>query len=180
MNKTEAKIALVTGGTRSGKSSYALRVAESLPGKKLFVATGTPLDEEMEHRIERHKKERNSELWTTLEEQTELVNRLNESSCDVLVVDCLTLWLSNLLQKDGDFNEERLLHHSRKLIGCIKGKNVNAFFVTNEVGMGVHPSTELGRNFRDFQGMMNQEIAREVDEVVLMVCGLPMKLKTKL
>jgi adenosylcobinamide kinase/adenosylcobinamide-phosphate guanylyltransferase len=163
----------ILGGARSGKSRRALQLAESLNTQRVFVATAEPLDDEMKARILRHKSERSLE-WDTIEAPLELVEALshNDLSDKVCVVDCLTLWLSNLMHhdRDVDLETERLCAHLNEHTGSI-------ILVSNEVGLGLVPETLLGRAFRDAQGRLNQRVADVCDTVEFVAAGLPIKLK---
>ena len=161
---------LLLGGARSGKTSYALRTAEATAGRLVMIATAEPLDEEMSERIARHKAERGPR-WRTVEcplGLPEAVFRLEDG--ETAVVDCLTLWLSNLMHAGLDV-EERI----DALCAALAGRTV--LLVSNEVGLGLVPNTALGRRFRDAAGRMNQRLAAAADRAVLVVAGLPLVLK---
>ena len=179
MSQFDSKITLVTGGVRSGKSSYALKQAESYPNRRLFIATAPSTDGSMSQRIQKHQHERNHKFWTTLEEEHELPERISEleEPYSVLVIDCLTLWLSNLLLRDNTLDEDSVSDYASELLTSICKINANAYLVTNELGMSVHPPTELGRRFQDLQGRLNQEIAKASDNVVLLVSGMVLPLQ---
>jgi adenosylcobinamide kinase/adenosylcobinamide-phosphate guanylyltransferase len=169
------KLTFITGGARSGKSSFALKEASSQAGKRAFVATLEPRDEELRKRVERHRAERGAE-WNTFEEPLELADllkRLN-SEYDVVLIDCLTLWLSNVMHTERDVEKE-----ISKLTTSIKRvkKSVRLFVVSNEVGMGIVPENALARAFRDHAGTLNQRVASIADEVCLMASGIPVKIK---
>lgn len=171
------KIVLITGGARSGKSSFALENASKRSGKKYFIATAEGYDEEMRQRIENHKKER-SHHWVTIEEPINIWNVLIEidGPDTVAILDCLTLWVSNLMREDTEttamemsFKEFlRVLRHL---------KNLNIYIVTNEVGMGIVPENPLARIYRDMLGRLNQAVAELSDEVYLMISGIALKVK---
>jgi adenosylcobinamide kinase/adenosylcobinamide-phosphate guanylyltransferase len=172
----QGSVTLVLGGVRSGKSRYAQQLAEQ-SRRVVFVATATITDDEMRAKIERHRKDRPKE-WLTVEEPLELAKVLAryELDCDVIVVDCLTIFAANLMERagaDGDAIEGRI----EALCAALRVAQCNVVLVSNEVGSGVHPSTDLGRRFRDLLGEMNQRVARVADDVVLMVAGLPLALK---
>ncbi|RMG06094.1 MAG: bifunctional adenosylcobinamide kinase/adenosylcobinamide-phosphate guanylyltransferase [Nitrospirae bacterium] len=176
------RIILVTGGARSGKSSFALRFCENEGARRIFVATATSADEEMRERIERHRKER-SPVWETIEEPEEieaLIDTLDNEG-NIVLIDCLTLWLSNILLKavEGGENykellEQRVLKLAEKIREVEKMKLI---MVTNEVGSGIVPENPLGRLFRDIAGIMNRAIATVSDEVYFVVSGIPLKIK---
>ena len=161
---------LVLGGARSGKSRRALELAAAFRTRTL-VATAEPLDVEMTDRIARHRRERDAG-WTVIEEPLEIAAALGAPRDDgVTVIDCLTLWLSNLMHRDRDPRREtdRLV---RAMGGC--GELV---LVSNEVGLGLVPETPLGREFRDAQGRLNQAVAAACDRVEFVAAGLPLTLK---
>jgi len=164
---------LVLGGARSGKSAYALRLAEASCAERLYVATATPGDKEMAARIARHQADRGGG-WTTLEAPLEIARALQAEARPgrVTVVDCLTLWLSNLMLAKRD--PEPAVAALAAAIAALAGP---AILVSNEVGMGLVPDYKLGREFRDWQGRANAEIARVCDAVVFVAAGLPLQLK---
>lgn len=169
------RVVLVIGGARSGKTAFALAKAAEAPGKKVYVATAQPLDGEMEARIEAHRRQRGS-LWETHEEPLDL-GRAIEAVCPdhpVAVIDCLTLWLSNLLCAHRDFEaaEAAFIDALRGLPGTSQ-----VFVVANEVGMGIVPENEMARQFRDMAGRLNQRVAEAADEVFLVAAGIPVKIK---
>jgi adenosylcobinamide kinase/adenosylcobinamide-phosphate guanylyltransferase len=169
------RVVFVTGGTRSGKSAIALSRAGELPGRKAYVATAQAYDGEMAERIRMHKRERGPE-WETYEEPVHLGMRVREVSAnhEVIIIDCLTIWLSNLLCGADDVEREEgdLLDSLRAL-----DSRVHLFIVSNEVGMGIVPENELARKFRDVAGKLNQQVAQIADEAFFVVAGLPMKIK---
>ncbi len=174
------ELVLVTGGARSGKSALAERLARAA-GRVLFVATAEAGDEEMEARIEAHKAAR-PETWDTAEEPLHLVNVLAEkaASYDLVLIDCLTLWVSNLLlsKPDEPDQERRILGTAEKLLATYEAGRATWVVVSNEVGLGVVPPTELGRQYRDLLGRVNQLLARKADRVYLAVAGLSLELKS--
>lgn len=171
----EKKIVLVTGGARSGKSQYAESRAAELGEKLLYLATGEAKDKEMAWRIAEHQKRR-GENWITVEEPLEVGKELlrYRRKVDCAVVDCLTLWISNLLMQ-GD--EDCVTKEVKGLVGVLPQLDFHLLFVTNEVGWGVVPDNPLGRQFRDLSGWANQQIGEVAHEVVLMVAGIPVILK---
>jgi adenosylcobinamide kinase/adenosylcobinamide-phosphate guanylyltransferase len=170
------KIILVLGGARSGKSAFALASAEKKSGEKYFFATAEVRDLEMKERISEHQKERPSH-WNTVEVPLDLVGALQkENRSDVIVViDCLTLWLSNLLEKRK--KEPFILAKIDQLSEALARFSGHGWLVSNEVGSGVVPETPLGREFRDLSGIMNQKIAKMANEVYWVSAGLPQRLK---
>jgi len=168
---------LVIGGCRSGKSRHALELAEKISGsKRTFFATCMPLDDEMKERIDRHKKERDKS-WKTVETSLELPEAINESSRegDIILVDCLTLWINNVLMEteDPDIINQRI----HKLIITLKEVKCSIILVSNEVGAGIVPENRLARQFRDLAGFTNQKIAECADSVIWMVAGIPVSIK---
>ncbi|MBW1678615.1 MAG: bifunctional adenosylcobinamide kinase/adenosylcobinamide-phosphate guanylyltransferase [Deltaproteobacteria bacterium] len=177
--KIKKKLVLVLGGTRSGKSSYVLNEAEKLKGKKAFVATAEPLDEEMKERITKHRKSR-SQVWKTFEEPLDLVRTLNNLKDDygVVIIDCLTLWLSNIMEKWGD-EPDRVPGEMDKLIKICSEFPGYLYLVSNEVGMGIVPENRTARIFRDLSGELNKGLAIISDKVVVMHAGIPTVIKEK-
>jgi adenosyl cobinamide kinase/adenosyl cobinamide phosphate guanylyltransferase len=170
-------ITLVTGGARSGKSMQALKLA--LPyQRKFFVATGQALDDEMTARIEFHRTTRPPD-FQTVEEPVQVVGALEKlgKSADLVVLDCLTLWISNLMQRhEGD--DTPVLAEADKLAAALKDAPFASIVVTDEVGSGIVPTDHAeSRRFRDLLGWTNQKIAAAADDVVLMVAGYPVKVK---
>jgi adenosylcobinamide kinase/adenosylcobinamide-phosphate guanylyltransferase len=165
---------LVLGGARSGKSRYAERLISSLDPPYIYIATAQVLDDEMADRVRRHK-ERRGEHWVTYEEPLDLVNLLKTlcSRSSPILVDCLTLWLSNLLiaERDAEAEVMDLCHMLRGPIAS------PIFFVSNEVGLGIVPENELARKFRDLCGWAHQQIAAECTHVTLMVAGIPVTVR---
>ena len=170
---TTVRSALILGGARSGKSAYAQVLAEACSPERLYLATGAPGDKEMAARIARHQADR-GEGWTTLEEPLEIAAALvkHAQAGRVLVVDCLTLWLSNLMQAGRDPGDA--VTALAEAIGALAGPVV---LVSNEVGMGLVPDHKLGREFRDWQGRVNREIGAACDAVIFVAAGLPLQLK---
>ena len=165
--------ALILGGARSGKSAYAQSLAEAHAPDRLYLATATPGDEEMAARIARHRAERGAG-WTTVEEPLELASALvaHAKLGRVVVADCLTLWLSNLILAGRDPGPA--VSALAEAIGGLEGPVV---FISNEVGMGLVPDNKLGREFRDRQGRANREIGCACDAVIFVAAGLPLQLK---
>ena len=188
------RLILVTGGARAGKSDFALKLVQGLslpaePGSTpvLFVATSEAGDTEMEERIRQHRSSRPPE-WHTVEEPIRLPEAvstaLRESGtrdAGVVVVDCLSLWVSNMLlagrDKEQAVIEEEILDSARRLLECYRRSRATFVLVSNEVGLGLVPPNPLGRNFRDLLGKVNQLVAANADQVYLLVAGLPLELK---
>jgi adenosylcobinamide kinase/adenosylcobinamide-phosphate guanylyltransferase len=172
---------LVLGGVRSGKSREALRLAASLPRgfRGAFLATAQALDADMRVRIARHQAER-PRGWATVEEPYDLVRACEGLAAryDVVVLDCLTLWVANLLLR-GD-KHSAIVDAADGLARFIGLRRVTLIIVSNEVGAGVHPPTEVGLHFRDVLGEVNQHVAAAVDRVTYMVAGIPTILKNAL
>jgi len=169
------KVIFVTGGAKSGKSSFALNEAVKHEGKKAFIATAEALDEEMENRIEKHKVQR-GEGWDTYEEPLRIAETIARLAgrYSVIVLDCLTLWLSNAMHRGVDIELEiesflSILRH--------KKQDSHIYIVSNEVGTGIVPENKLAREFRDLAGTMNQKVAGVSDEVFMIVAGIPVKIK---
>lgn len=167
------RLTLVLGGARSGKSRRALGLAQAHAGDLVFIATAQAFDAEMAERIARHQAERDPR-WRTLEAPLDLAGALTAecSPGSLVLVDCLTLWLSNVLLADGDVD-----FHSERLVAAAMAAAGSIIFVSNEVGFGIVPETPLGRAFRDHQGRLNQAMAAACDRVELVVAGLPVVLK---
>jgi adenosylcobinamide kinase/adenosylcobinamide-phosphate guanylyltransferase len=173
------ELVLILGGARSGKSSFAQRLAKKAGGNVLFLATAQAGDDEMAERIARHKASRPA-TWRTVEEPLELASALQAeaSSADVVIVDCLTLWLSNLLLRDGSASEVEVLGQVDRLLDVYEKGTASCTVVSGEVGLGLVPPYPLGRVFRDIMGWMNQKLARRADKVFLMLAGIPLELKS--
>jgi len=169
----QGSVTLVLGGARSGKSRYAQQLAEQA-SRVVFVATAKRSDDEMRAKIDRHRADRPKE-WLTVEEPLDLAKALaeHELGCDVIVMDCLTLFAANLLEGDGEEVERRV----EALCSSLQSVHCSVVLVSNEVGSGVVPAYPIGVRYRDLLGEINQKIARVADDVVLMVAGLPLALK---
>jgi len=185
----KVKITFIIGGARTGKSSFALNKASKTKGRKAYIATAEALDSEMKKRIEEHKKNR-GDNWDTFEEPIEIVSLIKDihKKYNVILIDCLTLWLSNLMHKSKQPENE-----INKLINILASLNrsssstrlnslnslnaLNLFIISNEVGMGIVPDNKMARNFRDLTGFLNQKVAKIADEVYSVTAGIPMKIK---
>jgi adenosylcobinamide kinase / adenosylcobinamide-phosphate guanylyltransferase len=185
-----AKVTLITGGARSGKSAHALKLARehasSGAPRRFFVATAQPTDLEMETRIAHHKEARGTE-FTTIEEPLHISEAVKSLSgrADVVVIDCLTLWVSNLMEEHGmgdlvgipAHNIGLFLSEARMLAEALRTAAFDTIVVSGEVGAGIVPENPIARQFRDLLGWTNQQIAQVADEVLLMVAGYPLRAK---
>lgn len=181
---------LVTGGARSGKSSFAERLCMHRASSGVYVATAQAYDEEMRERIRKHRDRRDDAMyaWETVEEPLllpELLGSLNHRTegAPAVIVDCLTLWLTNVLMETApegqEMEEERLSLRINSLVAAVQNYPGHVILVTNEVGSGVVPEYPLGRIFRDWAGLMNQRLARQCDEVFLVTAGIPVEIKSR-
>lgn len=167
------RIILITGGQRSGKSSYAQKMALSLTDNPVYLATSAVWDEEHRQRIERHKRDRGPE-WTNIEEQKDLQNI--DVTGRVVVIDCVTLWSTNFFSEtNGDVDVSLAAIIER--FEAFTQQNATFIFVTNELGLGGTSTNDLQRRFNDLLGWVNQHIAAASDEMVLMVSGIPVYIK---
>lgn len=171
------KITLILGGARSGKSSYALSLARRYK-KVAFIATCQGLDKEMRERIKLHKETR-PKHWDTFEEPVELTKLLKKmnNSFDCIIIDCLTLLVSNLILAAN--SQKQVIEKIQESLLVLNKKRARIIFVSNEVGLGLVPANKLGRDFRDIAGKVNQLVAHQADEVFFMVAGLPLNMKRK-
>jgi adenosylcobinamide kinase/adenosylcobinamide-phosphate guanylyltransferase len=178
----DKQLILILGGARSGKSAFAQRLAQRKGQQILFVATAEADDQEMQERIKRHQANRPRE-WHTVEEPLHLERILTENTqYDLILIDCLSLWVSNLLCHQDEplvntTKESTILATTSRLLDIYKQSQATLLLVSNEVGMGVVPPYPLGREFRDIQGQVNQLIASRADQVYLVVAGLAVALK---
>ena len=179
MTENTGKTTLVIGGCRSGKSRYALDAANGLAKEnKIYLATSVPTDAEMEDRVRRHRAERGPD-WKTLEEPIEIHDAILSASesAAVVLVDCLTLWTSNLLF--GGADEAGIMLAVDRLNRALEQAECPVILVSNEVGYGIVPENDLARQFRDMAGLVNQRVAAAVDRVVLTVAGIDVLIKPK-
>ena len=176
VSNPQFKKSLILGGARSGKSRYAENLAVKSNKKLLYIATASVQDDEMLARVEQHKKDRKSQQWITIEEPLSLAQALQENATTdtIILVDCLTMWLNNLLANN---NKLRLQTELKSLLTCLESLPCEVIFVSNEVGMGIVPMGELTRQFVDESGRLHQQLAQIVDTVVFMVAGLPLFIK---
>ncbi len=178
-----SRIVIVTGGGRSGKSSYAQRLAEALPGPRVYVATAVPFDQELQERVAKHQEDRLAGGWSaTVEEPVGLARALQQApAASTVLVDCLTMWVGNLMwdaeQQGVEVSEERVATVTAEVAAAARERGGTVVFVTNEVGLGIIPDNPASRLYRDLLGRCNQVMAAEADTVVLMVSGLPLVLK---
>ncbi|WP_409344776.1 bifunctional adenosylcobinamide kinase/adenosylcobinamide-phosphate guanylyltransferase [Paenibacillus sp. MBLB4367] len=181
-------LVLITGGARSGKSSFAERYAAHLGSTGTYIATCQLYDDEMRDRVNMHKQDREASgfPWTTLEEPYELPALLDELSAGVsgaspiVLVDCLTLWLSNwLLSEENESKAETTAAKMRELVDAAGRFDGILLMVTNEVGSGIVPEYKLGRVFRDLAGQLNRRLAEVSDQVFLVTAGIPLEIKSR-
>ena len=172
------KIILVTGGARSGKSVFAEKCTDFASGNRAYIATAHITDEEMMRRVKAHRERRTGNGWTNIEEEYDLAAALEcARSKDAVLVDCLSVWINNLMFRDPAFSEKDMTRETERLTAALKAFPGTAVLVLNEVGQGIVPANELARRFRDCSGRCGQMIAAAADEVWYCVCGIPMKIK---
>ncbi|WP_445457364.1 bifunctional adenosylcobinamide kinase/adenosylcobinamide-phosphate guanylyltransferase [Flavobacterium sp. HNIBRBA15423] len=165
---------LITGGERSGKSGYGQDLAMSLSKNPMYVATARNWDGDFQKRIDRHQKDRD-ENWVNIEKEKQLSEI--DFSGKVALIDCVTLWLTNFFV-DTKNDVELCMEQAKKEIELVmQQKDITIIVITNEIGMGVHAATHVGRKFTELQGWMNQYLAKKADKVVLMVSGIPVPIK---
>ncbi|MCK4502980.1 MAG: bifunctional adenosylcobinamide kinase/adenosylcobinamide-phosphate guanylyltransferase [Desulfuromonadales bacterium] len=172
----------ISGGCRSGKSDYAQTLAENLTGKRLYLATCPHIDAEMDQRIMRHQQQRSKRQWHTVEAPIDLAGAVAAAEgFDVILIDCLTLWINNLLyeaeKKDEQLTEQLINEQCINLVNACRKREQTIIFVSNELGMGLVPADAVSRNYRDCLGRCNQTIAKLADEAVFLVSGIPLTLK---
>ncbi len=166
-------IIFITGGARSGKSSYAQQLALSLTTNPVYIATAKVWDDDFEKRIQRHQQERDNN-WTNIEEQRDLSTLSIDNA--ICVIDCVTLWLTNFfMDTKNDVDASLLLFKNQ--IDALSKRPGSFIIISNEIGMGMHAETHIGRRFTDLQGWANQYVAAVADKVILMVSGLPVTIK---
>jgi adenosyl cobinamide kinase/adenosyl cobinamide phosphate guanylyltransferase len=185
------KITFVIGGARSGKSSFVLNKAAEIEGPRVYIATGEALDDEMKERIKQHREDRGSD-WDTYEEPLNVPDVLSniDKKYNTIVIDCLTLWLSNVMirtknkEQRSKTTEKRILElimtlnqYKESSVCSLKSGLCNLYIVSNEVGMGIVPENPLAREFRDLAGFLNQRIAEVADDVYMVTAGIPVKIK---
>ena len=178
-----SRIVLVTGGARSGKSAWAQHQAEGGDPSRVYLATSIPQDDEMRARVERHREMRRGRGWATIEAPLDLAAALRGavSQYRVVLVDCLTLWIANSMYEaervGTPLDEETVAAGCLGVIEACKDSQSTVLFVTGEVGLGIVPDNPAARRFRDLLGICNQTIADLADEVMLLVCGQPLRIK---
>jgi len=168
-----SRTTLILGGARSGKSRYAEELLTAADGARVYIATAEARDDEMTARILEHQARR-GDTWRTVEQQLDLVAALHENcrADAAVLVDCLTLWLANLMAASRDIGAE-----TSQLVHALPGFEGRLVLVSNEVGQGIVPENALAREYRDHAGRLNQAVAAAVDEVVLVTAGLPLRIK---
>ena len=174
-------IIFVTGGARSGKSSFAYQLAKKYKGQITYIATGHAGDEEMSKRIEKHRRERPSH-WKLIEEQNDIAGALRKAKgSECIIIDCITLlitnWLLNHEKRVGKPTPTRIMNELSTLLKAAKKLTSTVIIVSNEVGMGIVPENKLARLFRDICGKANQMVANAAGEVYYLVSGIPLKIK---
>lgn len=168
-----AKLTFITGGVRSGKSSQAQKLAEQLSEQPVYLATARVWDADFAERIQKHQSDRGNH-WKNIEEEVELSK--NNFHGKVVLLDCITLWLTNIFH-DHNYQLDASLEAAKTEWDKLMQQDVHFIVVSNELGMGVHPEHESARKFADLQGWINQHIARQAEEVILMVSGIAVKIK---
>ncbi len=164
---------MITGGARSGKSSFAQNTALGFSQNPIYVATAQQWDDDFQDRIKRHQSDRD-ERWTTIEEQKHIGSLAIDKQ--TVVIDCATLWLTNFFIEE-KYDIDICLAKAKTEIDLMAEKEGNFIFITNELGMGVHAETAMGRKFTDLQGWVNQYLAAKANKVTLMVSGIPLTVK---
>lgn len=174
LTQNKLMIIYITGGARSGKSSFAQKLARSYDKTPVYVATARNWDDDFNKRIKRHQQQRD-ENWQTIEEEKHLSK--HDFSGNTVVIDCVTLWLTNFFV-DTKNDIEQSLEHFKAEIDQLKKQDAKFIIISNEIGMGVHASNQVSRKFTDLQGWANQYVASQAEEAIFMVSGLPMNLKS--
>jgi adenosyl cobinamide kinase/adenosyl cobinamide phosphate guanylyltransferase len=171
------RIILITGGVTSGKSAYALKLGNEHGARRVFIATATAGDDEMARKIAAHKAER-ADLWQTHEEPRDIASALQRAAAknDIVLVDCMTLWISNLLTLQ-NLDVVEIEKAANDFLEALKNAPCTVIVVTNEVGLGIMPSDSLSRRYQNLLGTVNRRIAEMADAVYLMVSGMPVKIK---
>ena len=186
-HKLSKRCVLITGGARSGKSRFAQELAVRVNEPVLFVATAQAGDEEMQERIQRHKKARPAS-WNTLEATTNIGSQISQeiAGARVVIIDCIALLVNNVFNQYSDPSgeqtaapliEEKVIGEINELVECINKNDARFIIVTNEIGLGLVPISRIGRLYRDVMGKANQRLAQEAEEVYVMLAGLPVQIK---
>lgn len=171
----DKRFIFITGGAKSGKTSFALRLGQGFAGQKIYLATAEPFDNEMEEKIKRHRQER-GDGWTTIEEPRSIEERIKSLGGDgVVLIDCLTLWVTNLLTEG--LSDDEITVRGATLASACSNSAVSIIAVSNEVGLGIVPVAPLARRFRDLSGTINQRMAALASEAYFVAAGMPLKLK---
>ena len=173
----KSEIIFISGGVKSGKSAFALQLGHEQYLRRAFIATATALDDEMAAKIDAHKAER-GQLWHTIEEPRDIAGALERvaSDFDVVIIDCLTLWVSNLLTLN-TLTEKEIADEVDSLLRVLKKAQCRVIIVTNEVGLGIMPAERLSRRYQNLLGMANKRIAEVANIVYMMISGIPVKIK---
>ena len=175
------QIVFVIGGCRSGKSRYAQARAEALPQSRVYIATCPATDDEMRARVARHQADRAAAQWQTVEEHLDPAAAIRALDGATVLLDCLTVWVSNLMyareQENVAFDEDHMAAAAADLVAAARAHDGTVLVVTNEVGLGIVPDNAVARRYRDLAGRCNQTVAAAADEAVLLVSGLPVTLK---
>ena len=171
-----ANFIFILGGARSGKSAYALKTAKAKGKKALYLATAQAQDPEMRARINKHKASRPRD-WQTIEEPLDLPRALEKykGQAEVIIIDCLTLYLSNLMHQG--LKSNAIIRIIKNTAGCIRALNKTVLVISNEVGLSIVQENKLAREFRDIAGLANQIMAKAADEVIFIQAGIPLRLK---
>ncbi|MCM8537358.1 MAG: bifunctional adenosylcobinamide kinase/adenosylcobinamide-phosphate guanylyltransferase [Lentisphaeraceae bacterium] len=176
-----AKITLVTGGCRSGKSTFAEKLLLQKSGPHVYIATCPNIDDEMDDRISKHQQRRESFGWDTVEEEVDLTRMVYQHNGSSILVECITLWVNNLLYKSEQagelLTESEMVKFTKELLSMVQKVEGEVVFVTNETGLGVMPDNALARRYTDLCGRCNQMIATVADDVYFMVSGISQKIK---
>ena len=176
----KSKLILVTGGARSGKSRFAEKLAREGGERRFYIATAPVFDAEMAERVARHKALRAKDSWQTIEEETDLVSALSRAAAqgaETILVDCLTLWINNLLYRDEKLSEEAFASVCGKVLDRARELPAQVVMVISEVGLGLVPENALSRRFRDLSGRCAQLAAERADEVYFLIAGIPQRIK---
>ena len=176
-----ADIFFINGGCRSGKSAFSEKLALGFSGPHIYLATGACIDDDMEARISRHKRDRAGKGWETIEEELNIAERISQNDGSTILIDCLTLWINNLMwqaeQAGKEISEDEMIVKAEELVEACQKVSGNVVIVSNETGLGIMPINRQARIFGDLSGRCNQIIAKAAKRVTFMVSGLPMELK---